>query len=208
MELKIVALFLIVLIGGIGGGYGLSYFTYQPQIQNLQNSNSNFQNRVSALEQEQNELQNSNTNLQNRVSALEQKQRGIKTIRFYTPNETMNDESTWKDAATFVWTPDNSTNNAILSISYQFQHNGSGSGDCNMVINGQEAFKGSVGATKYYEWSQWTCYNNEANSTLEWKPNQSSYTIKFQIWWYPSDGAIYVKDFSILLEVIDGLPPT
>jgi hypothetical protein len=37
MEKKLIVLFLIALIGGLGGGFGLSYVTYQPKIQNLQN---------------------------------------------------------------------------------------------------------------------------------------------------------------------------
>lgn len=36
MEAKIVGLFLIALIGGSVGGFGLSYIIYQPQVQNLQ----------------------------------------------------------------------------------------------------------------------------------------------------------------------------
>jgi predicted small secreted protein len=38
LEGKIVGLFLIVLIGGLIGGFGLSYIIYQPQVQNLQNN--------------------------------------------------------------------------------------------------------------------------------------------------------------------------
>jgi len=37
METKLIALFLIALIGGLGGGFGLSYVIYEPRIQNLQN---------------------------------------------------------------------------------------------------------------------------------------------------------------------------
>ena len=37
MEKKLIALVCIALIGGLGGGYGLNYLIYQPQIQSLQN---------------------------------------------------------------------------------------------------------------------------------------------------------------------------
>ncbi len=36
MEKKLIALVLIALITGIGGGYGLGYVIYQPQVQKLQ----------------------------------------------------------------------------------------------------------------------------------------------------------------------------
>lgn len=49
MEGKIIGLFLIALIGGLTGGFGLSYIIYQPQIQNLQNTTNNLQNQVANL---------------------------------------------------------------------------------------------------------------------------------------------------------------
>ncbi len=49
MEGKIIGLFLIALIGGLAGGFGLSYIIYQPQVQNLQNTTDNLQNQVTNL---------------------------------------------------------------------------------------------------------------------------------------------------------------
>jgi hypothetical protein len=49
LEGKIVGLFLIALIGGLAGGFGLSYIIYQPQVQNLQNTTDNLQNQVTKL---------------------------------------------------------------------------------------------------------------------------------------------------------------
>lgn len=46
MEGKIVVLFLIALIGGLGGGFGLSYIVYQPQIQSLLKTTTNLQNTI------------------------------------------------------------------------------------------------------------------------------------------------------------------
>ena len=37
MDRNLVALVFVALLGGLGGGYGLGYAIYQPQIQNLQN---------------------------------------------------------------------------------------------------------------------------------------------------------------------------
>jgi len=49
MEGKIVVLFLMALLGGIVGGFGLSYIAYQPQVQNNQNTITNLQNQVANL---------------------------------------------------------------------------------------------------------------------------------------------------------------
>jgi hypothetical protein len=46
---KIIALFLIALLGGLGGGFGLSYIVYQPRIQNLSNTTTNLQSQVANL---------------------------------------------------------------------------------------------------------------------------------------------------------------
>lgn len=61
MEGKIIGLFLIALIGGLTGGFGLSYIIYQPQVQNLQNTTSNLQNTTSNL---QDQVANLNSTLQ------------------------------------------------------------------------------------------------------------------------------------------------
>ena len=37
MEKKLIGLVLVAVLVGLGGGYGLGYVIYQPQIQNLQN---------------------------------------------------------------------------------------------------------------------------------------------------------------------------
>lgn len=44
LERKIIGLFLVALIGGLGGGFGLTYIIYQPQIQSLQNTITNMKN--------------------------------------------------------------------------------------------------------------------------------------------------------------------
>lgn len=44
-----IALFLVALIGGLGGSYALSYIIYQPQIQNLQNTITDLRNLVASL---------------------------------------------------------------------------------------------------------------------------------------------------------------
>ena len=50
MEKRLVALVFIALLIGLGGGYGLGYVIYQPQIESLQSDISNIQSDVSDLQ--------------------------------------------------------------------------------------------------------------------------------------------------------------
>ena len=50
MEKKLIASVFIALIGGLGGGYGLGYVIYQPQIQNLQCDLSKLKDRFDTME--------------------------------------------------------------------------------------------------------------------------------------------------------------
>lgn len=52
MEKKLIALVFVTLLGGLGGGYGLGYVIYQPQIQNLQNDFNNLTDRFDTLQYE------------------------------------------------------------------------------------------------------------------------------------------------------------
>ena len=75
MEKKLIALVLIALIGGLGGGYGLGYVIYQPQIQNLHKDLRNTQTSVTQLENELN-MQNSeitslNSTVESSVSSIQ-----------------------------------------------------------------------------------------------------------------------------------------
>lgn len=56
MEKKLVALVFIALLVGLGGGYGLGYVIYQPQIQNLQNELTTLSSEVVNLNSEVEEL--------------------------------------------------------------------------------------------------------------------------------------------------------
>lgn len=146
--------------------------------------------------------------LQNRVKVLEEKQDSMKTIRYFTPNETMNDKVDYKDAAVFVWNPRNATNNAIMSGSVYFQYNTTWTHGCTMKVLINDVTVANFGIYKYntgYEQSQmWVL--TTTNSIM---PNQSSYTVKFQISAdLPIGNQSYVKDINILLEVMDGLPPS
>lgn len=50
MEKKLLALVFVALLGGLGGGYGLGYVFYQPQIQNLQSDFDNLGVRFDEFE--------------------------------------------------------------------------------------------------------------------------------------------------------------
>jgi hypothetical protein len=150
--------------------------------------------------------------LQNRVGSLEERLNSVKTIRFYTPNETMTDDYSWKDAAIFVWTPQNATNNAIIQGATYFQYLTPDSAYYQIVfrilINDFEVQLHSV-SNYTIEYQQTILYGFGSWTADMVKPNQSTYTIKFQIKCvikYP--GPSYIKDINILLQVMDGLPPS
>lgn len=68
MEKKLIAVVLIALLGGLGGGYGLGYVIYQPQVQNLQNDLRSITTSVTYL---QNSLASLNSKVANLYSTVE-----------------------------------------------------------------------------------------------------------------------------------------
>jgi len=71
MEKKLIALVFVALLVGLGGGYGLGYVIYQPQIQNLQNDLTNLNDRLDAINSTLRNMQSSVTSLQNESSILD-----------------------------------------------------------------------------------------------------------------------------------------
>jgi hypothetical protein len=140
--------------------------------------------------------------LQNRIKALEEKRDYVKTIRIYTPNETMNNETVWKDALVFVWNPRNATNNAILEGFYYFRYTSSQYFRFQVLIN--ENIMDNTGIYQSEGYEQTGIY--VLNVHMGGMANQNSYSIKFQIS-ATSSVSTYVKGINILLEVMDGLPP-
>jgi len=149
--------------------------------------------------------------LQARVMSLEESantRSEIKTIRFYEPDETMNDQQTYVDGAVFVWTPDNSTNNAILSIHCYFQYHCEYFWGFRMVVNDEHTGDfGYHSARIVYTWSKIVVYPMHY---LDFSifPNQNSYTLKFQFAPSSNEFPAYVKDINIIITVADGLPPS
>jgi len=127
--------------------------------------------------------------------------------RFFEPKETLNgDKYTFKDAAIFTWIPDNSTDNAILSISCCFQYHCGGEGlRFRIAIN--EATTSTIGGlTSIHYTSSHVYADHDFHEGIKTFPNQSSYTIKFQFAPQSSSNEAYVKDINIFLEVADGIP--
>jgi len=148
--------------------------------------------------------------LLNRVDSNEARLEQTKWIRFYEPNETShNVPDVWKDAATFVWTPNNPTNNAIVTVCCYFQHRCEGEGEgliCKMMINNETCrsfiFPPSINYTQTRVRVNWAHAESYAY------PNCENYTIKFQLQPWYSPTIAYVKGINIIIEVMDGLPPS
>jgi len=131
-----------------------------------------------------------------------------KILRFYNPNETMNDSETPINASLFQWIPTNATNNAIFTVHCYFKFRSSPIGygiTTWLKVNGNYVFTGSVTASTEYQ--QTVIYtSNPLSFTV--KPDQSVYNIEFGFASpNPISGELYVKEINVLLEVMDGLPP-
>lgn len=74
MEKKLIALVFIALLGGLGGGYGLGYTIYEPQLSKLQTSydslNTTLQSNVSSLQSDISNLQSQLTDLNTTYAEL------------------------------------------------------------------------------------------------------------------------------------------
>jgi len=127
-------------------------------------------------------------------------------IRFYEPSETMNQETAWKNATIFVWTPKNSTNNAILSIHWYFEFrctNILGGIYSRIVVNGEPGQSTALMVSTTYQWSH--IYSVEDRLIL---PNQNSHTIAFQFKCEHQNLAVLVRNINIIIIVNDGLSPS
>jgi hypothetical protein len=146
--------------------------------------------------------------IQNRVATLENQSDAVKTIRFYEQNETMNDNTIFKDAATFVWTPHNTTDNAILSIRCYFQYRCESQGfQFRVQINNRQGGTMGLLVSSEYVWSYvWTENQLMSGHQVNY-PNQDNYTLKFSFAVGNPAFPAYVKDINIVLQVIDGLSP-
>lgn len=70
MDNKAIALVLIALLVGLGGGYGLGYVIYQPQLQTIQNEMSGLHDELDNAEDRIRDLNSTLNGLQSSVSAL------------------------------------------------------------------------------------------------------------------------------------------
>jgi hypothetical protein len=180
--------------------------TLQNRIDSLNSSlrdlEANLKTRMIALE-------TSFAQLQENLSSVEEKLTETQTIRFYSPDETMNNQTErWKTAAGFTCTPRNATDNAILQVYTYFRYTSPAYTPISfqIVINGiRTVYYAGLRSTEY-EWSGIFWYPLYVDQPLL-KPNQDIYRIRFDF--HGNDNyPVYVKDVNILLEVMDGLPPS
>lgn len=147
--------------------------------------------------------------IQDRVAILEKQADIVETIRFYEPNETMNDnQQASKDAAVFVWNPHNITDNAILSVRCYFQYRCESQGlHFTIQVNNRQGDDIGWLVSTEYAWSYiYTEEELQYGNHIVF-PNQGNYTIKFRFGIMNSAFPAYVKDINIILQVVDGLSP-
>lgn len=138
-----------------------------------------------------------------------------KIIRFFEPNETIASGVDWVDAATFVWTPTNSTSNAILNTYYYAEYKGTRGQPTypfiqwRIKVNGVEYWwhQKEVWNGDPYAWTplQSIATNQDPGSGSLAEgvvPNQAAFVIKFQIRGY--DGTAYFRNIQVIMEIVDG----
>lgn len=126
---------------------------------------------------------------------------------FHESSVTVNDDyGTFKTAATFVWIPNDSVYNGIVSTLCTFEYQCAGKGfRFRMRINWTVTSSIEVQGNTTWSWSQ-VYTESSFDGGLEVQPNQDSYVIEFQFEPYGSSDRAYVRDISMFSEVVDGLP--
>jgi len=95
MEKKLIALIFIAVLGGLGGGYGLGYVIYQPQIQNLQGDLGNLNDRLDTLN-------STLTNTQSSVTSLQSQQDSMNSTIGIMENRTWHEASSLKGSSDVI----------------------------------------------------------------------------------------------------------
>ena len=148
-------------------------------------------------------------------SINESMKEGTRIIRFVQPDETVEDEGVYREAATFTYSPRNATNNAILAIAYYFdlKHEQTlGVVDYrieiwgppphtvpSMIVNFSSGIR--VWHTEYR-----TSYIGYLEIAQFLFPNKSVYTIRLFVKTRTVDYIAYVKNINFILTVADGIP--
>ena len=109
MEKKLIALVFVTLLGGLGGGYGLGYVIYQPQVQSIQNE-------LRAVSNELNSLSSTVYSIGD-VVANHQNQRWHKVYFIASSSDVIADEFILKGSSVRVmWIAYGWSENAMLSV--------------------------------------------------------------------------------------------
>lgn len=124
-------------------------------------------------------------------------------VSFYEPKETVSyDHKTYETAAVFVWTPDNTSSNAILSTYCCFKHRCTGETiKFRMTINDKSSDDVEEASNNGYTQS----YTYNINFDTEVFTNQGNYVIELQFMPQHSSEIVHIKDVKTIIEVIDGL---
>lgn len=176
---------------------------------------------ISELQSGMDNFNASLTDLQDRVNAIEEGTSQAKTIRFCDPTEYFWNQYEWTTLASFTWAPENTTENAILSVTYFFEYNASVNISTeevyfNIMIDGwnyPEPFAiqyNKIPVPHGYVWSPVLTlqYLEQTIMGVPYgvKPNAPSHQLEFRICVRNGYMNIWVKNINIIIAVVDGLP--
>ncbi len=124
MDSKAIALILIALLVGLGGGYGLGYVIYQPQIQNLQQELNNFSDRLDTFNSTLRDTQSSVTSIENGLGSLNSDVESLENGLNSLDSEVTSLDSTVGEIESRTWHEASSLQGSSDAIGANFQMRG------------------------------------------------------------------------------------
>ena len=132
-----------------------------------------------------------------------------KWIAFHESNVAVGDDySMFKTAAINVWIPDDPVHNGIVSAICTFEHQCI----CKTFKFRMQINKDVTSSTELLGAETWSLsevfVESSFDDEIQVQPNQESYIIEFQIEPFGISDRVYVRNITMFLEVVDGLPVT
>ena len=130
-----------------------------------------------------------------------------KWIAFHESDVTANDNcNVFEPAATNIWVPDDSLHNGIISTLCTFEYRCTGRAIL-FRIKMNDSLTSPIEVPGTATWCLSDIFTESSfDGEMDVQPNQNSYVIEFQFEPYGSSDCAYVRDISMFIEVVDGLP--
>ncbi len=150
MEKKLTALVLIALIGGLGGGFGLGFFIYEPRLSKLQSDAETLSELQTNYDETLTELQTSHDALKTSCDTLNETNLLLRTEceSLRTELDELKKQKTWHFVAEFTLSRDDEALSPLFHIqsekwriTWEFgEYWGLGTGWCGFIIFSEDGY--------------------------------------------------------------------